>query len=863
MRKSYILLLVLIILGSLTSLYAIKTSNSSNSQADKWLYIETQHLNRPLFNDGPDVRGKHFKASDFFEIISLPNAQRPSVGRNIYINQDSPSWKETSVDESGFYINNVKGNRKDDFSYTILAGYADNIEYQNVKFKASSYSPYEIYLDGVKILSFYDFSKDDVNVKEKSIMLEKGKHDIIVKTLCKNDNSCKWEFKFEFTGKKPASLSWSLDPTKHMDLSSVTNGTRLTMAAVSPSGKYVKYCYNETQAPNGKSHNWTEIVNIENDEVVMSSRHSSIENIHFHPCQDAVYFRNDDDNKAKIYCHDFTSGNTSLLMEASKDMNNYTLSYNGDFIIYGKNIKDEKRKDGFKRHEGIEDRWPWWKSQTILYIYDIKSGLHRQLTAGKSSSIFHDISGDGERILVSHDISDYTAPHYSIQVMMEINLKEYSVDTLWRSIYKGSAQYSPDGRQLLVTAPANMFDGAGINNDKITAANDYDIEAYIFNLNDRHAACISKDFDPNIKQFFWCNDDNKIYLKVEDKSFNNIYVYDINNKVYEKLNTQLDNVTFMSKSRNSSLIAYCGNGIHTADKAYIVDLKNNKVINENAPEEDTFDDISFGESHDFACMTKDGTTVDGYYYLPPDFDRRHKYPMIVCYYGGSSPMSRNFRDYFPKNYYAANGYVVYVIIPSGSTGYGQEYAARHVNDWGNIAADEIIECTEQFMKTHNFIDKRHVGCMGASYGGFLTELLLTRTDIFKAAISHAGISSISSYWGEGYWAWTYNSVSAMNSYPWNNQKLYVEQSALFNAEKINTPLLLLHGSDDTNVPVGESIQLYTALKILGKECEFIEIENENHYIKGYNRHIKWQKTIMAWWEKHLKENDSWWNEMYQ
>ena len=92
--------------------------------------------------------------------------------------------------------------------------------------------------------------------------------------------------------------------------------------------------------------------------------------------------------------------------------------------------------------------------------------------------------------------------------------------------------------------------------------------------------------------------------------------------------------------------------------------------------------------------------------------------------------------------------------------------------------------------------------------------LQTKTDMFAAAASHAGISNVTSYWGEGYWGYSYNSVAAADSYPWNNPDLFTKHGALFNADKINTPLLLLHGTVDTNVPIGESIQLYNALKTI-------------------------------------------------
>ncbi len=167
-------------------------------------------------------------------------------------------------------------------------------------------------------------------------------------------------------------------------------------------------------------------------------------------------------------------------------------------------------------------------------------------------------------------------------------------------------------------------------------------------------------------------------------------------------------------------------------------------------------------------------------------------------------MTRDFGGRYPKNVWAGQGYVVYVPEPSGATGYGQEMAARHVNDWGKITAAEVIEGTRKFLATHDFADPDAVGCIGASYGGFLTEYILTRTDMFAAAVSHAGISSISSYWGEGLWGYAYGTRALANAYPWQDRDLYVEQSALFHADQIHTPLLLVHGDSDVNVPIGES-----------------------------------------------------------
>ena len=144
----------------------------------------------------------------------------------------------------------------------------------------------------------------------------------------------------------------------------------------------------------------------------------------------------------------------------------------------------------------------------------------------------------------------------------------------------------------------------------------------------------------------------------------------------------------------------------------------------------------------------------------------------------------------------------------------------------------------------------------------MTQYLLTRTERFAAGISHAGISSLGSYWGEGYWGYSYSSVATADSYPWNRGDLYVGHSPLFNAHKIRTPLLLLHGADDTNVPPGESEQLYTALKLLQRPVEYVRIEGQDHHILKHDQRVIWSQTIVAFFDRWLKDQPEWWDHLY-
>jgi len=280
------------------------------------------------------------------------------------------------------------------------------------------------------------------------------------------------------------------------------------------------------------------------------------------------------------------------------------------------------------------------------------------------------------------------------------------------------------------------------------------------------------------------------------------------------------------------------------------------------PAEKEFSRVTFGKVERWTFKNEKGLLIDGRVYYPPDFDPQKKYPCIVNFYGGTIPVTREFGGLYPKNLWTAQGYVVYVLQPSGTLGYGQEFSSLHVNDWGFIAVDEIIYGIEKFLSEHPFIDHKRMGCIGGSYGGFLTMLIQTRTNLFSAAVSHAGISSISSYWGEGSVGYLYSAYAAANSFPWNRKDIFINQSALFNADKITTPLLLLHGSEDTNVPPGESTQIFTALKILGREVEYIQILDQNHYILNYSKRKIWTRTIMAWFDRWLKNQPEWWYYLY-
>ena len=489
------------------------------------------------------------------------------------------------------------------------------------------------------------------------------------------------------------------------------------------------------------------------------------------------------------------------------------------------------------------------------------------LTYGGASTTIADISADGRKLLymASREMPD-KYPFYSVS-LVQMDMNTFATDTIIANAgsYYTNAVYSPDARQLFVVAGPDAFDGIGANYAPEPMANNFDNQGFIMDIATRKARPVTKDFDPSVEgNPVWNGADNHIYFIGERGFFRDLYrLNPADGKITMLPVGDIQTVRgFSIGDKGARNIAVWGGSFTDDGMAYLVNVKAGKATLVDDPLKKWLGDTQFGKMEPWAFTAADGTRVDGYMCLPPDFDPAKKYPLIVYYYGGTSPTNASFYHLYSPQVFASRGYVVYTLNPSGTTGYGQAFSARHVNAWGKRTADEIIQGVKKFCREHSYVDDKKIGCLGASYGGFMTQYLLTKTDIFAAAMSHAGISNVTSYWGEGYWGYSYNSVAAAKSYPWTDPKLFTEQGSLFNADKIHTPLLLLHGTVDTNVPIGESIQLFNALKLLGREVEFVTVQGENHVISDFDNKQVWQNTIMAWFAKWLQDDPRWWDALY-
>ena len=545
----------------------------------------------------------------------------------------------------------------------------------------------------------------------------------------------------------------------------------------------------------------------------------------------------------------------------------YTVSPTEDYLIF--TLEEEGPQEDKEVFEILEmdDRQPGWRKRNYLAKYDIKTGITQRITFGNKGEYLYDISQDGSKLLVISNRSRLTKRPTTVSDVFVMDAQTLKVDTLLSGAeFLGGGSFSPDGSQILFVGNPEAFNRIGCQLPAEVTPSMTENELFLFDIASKQVKPLTKDFDPSIDDVDWSWADGQVYFSAEDRDYVNMFVLNLKTGKIVKLPIQGDYAYHFNMAAHAPVLAYLSYKTMEPASAYVATVNSKKATLNGQWSifngKEALGDAEIGTCQDWNFTNSKGDTVYGRLYLPKDFDATKKYPMIVYYYGGCSPVSRYFESPYAPQYWNSLGYVAYILEPSGATGFGQEWASRHVNTAGRGPAEDIIEGTKKICEAHPFINKDKIGCMGASYGGFMTQYLQTQTDIFAAAVSHAGIANHTSYWGEGYWGYNYSEVSMANSYPWSHRQLYVDQSPLFNADKIHTPLLLLHGNADTNVPLIESLQMFTALKLLGREVSLVEVEGENHHILDYSKKEKWLATQMAWFQKWLKDDPTWWDTLY-
>ncbi|QZE15677.1 prolyl oligopeptidase family serine peptidase [Halosquirtibacter laminarini] len=818
----------------------LSVAQDKNTETKPWNIANLGVVHLPAFSSQGDI---NFKKTTFKKVLPTNHTAFDQISNNATL-----PW--TRVQEESVASNIKKKN-----NLYLLETNINCHRWSDSKLELTVNNPVKVYLDQKMVKSYEDTAKTTLSIPMK---LTLGGHHLTV-VMANYQEAPLFTSTLKVDDSKLAYATTNSSYKRVLSLSDLLDGTKIVGASISPSGKYYRFILNDMK--DGKSHYRYQIRELKTNRVVKEWRYESLVSWRWVKNSDLIVYGKKSTKGYDILSYNPVTSETKLVYEGIEKLYSFYISDNFHRIIYSKKTNKEKKTD-LKRIYTPDDRIAGYRNRYGLRMIDLNSLQDIQLTSGYLTTSLQDISNDGKKILFSTVQQDCDAfPFYRTKVY-EMNLNTFKLDTLYNEADGGiSVNYTPDDSKLLVQAGATVFKGIGKNIQTSFKPNSYDSQLFLWNRTTKKVTPITKNFDPSIDSYTW-TDKTNLYLLASNKDKKSLYHYDLKKNHFEELPTDIDVISQFSINKKGNQIIYYGSSITKDKEVYLYNIKSkkNRCIAKSANV--TNEHLLLGKTEEFNFKNHNNVDISGRVYYPPYYDKTKKYPVIVYYYGGTSPTVRSFGGRYPKNLWAARGYMVYVLQPSGATGFGQNFSSYHVNGWGKDAIEDIIAGTKQFLKAHPSADAKNVGCIGASYGGFTTMMLQTRTDIFKTAISHAGISDITSYWGEGYWGYSYSTVAAAGSYPWNNKDLFVKQSPLYRADKFKNSILLIHGTADTNVPVGESKQYYLALKLLKKDAEMVLVDGENHWIMDYKKRKQWHQTIVSWFDFKLKGEKEQWESLY-
>ena len=533
------------------------------------------------------------------------------------------------------------------------------------------------------------------------------------------------------------------------------------------------------------------------------------------------------------------------------------------FHPLGKEIKiDQKGKAETPVYRQIKDIWfrldgeGFFDSEfTHLWVANTKTGQAKQLVDGA----YHDQSIAWSPDSCELAFISFRQPDWQMRLEEQ---KIYVVPVNGDEIEeiptpkgpKDGLSFSPAGNALAYFGHERPYQGWGVINYVLNTikrngeshssfGSELDRTAYPITLGDITPAFI---LDPPI----WAAYGNSIYYRMTKNGGQPLVVTDL---ITGKTSfvTQPETVTITgSLDTLNNRYVFHGASLSTPDELYSLDLSTGKT------RQLTRLNQAYCRSRDFMVAEEIGFNsgdqkLQGWLIKPSDFDEQKKYPLILNIHGG--PRCQYGRTFFHEMYVlAAAGYVVVYTNPRGSQGYGEEFAGAIAAQWGEPAMADLMAAID-YVVAQGFVDENRLGVTGGSYGGYMTNWIVTHTNRFKAAATQRCVSDLASMFGNSDIG--YDMAYEFGGAPWENRAVYREWSPITHIENCHTPLLIIHSENDLRCNIEQGDQMFTALKYLQREVEYVRFPEEPHGLSRHGRPDRRERRLrflIKWFDKHLK-----------
>ena len=475
-----------------------------------------------------------------------------------------------------------------------------------------------------------------------------------------------------------------------------------------------------------------------------------------------------------------------------------------------------------------------------IFVADLAGGQIQQLTKGDGYEHSVDWSPDGSQILFAAE-HGADADRFFNYDLFTVNVANGAIRQLTSTEgVEMHPRWSPDGRMIAFLATKRGLTDRETNME--------DTHLYVMNADGSDRREIGAAIDDRQVSDDWTPDGTAIMTQVLERGSVHLYRVPVNGAAPQKIIGDEGAVTSYSL-RKDGAIAYTFAG--PADEANLFlreGIHSRRLTNVN---QEALAGKPIANVESFTFLSADFKyNVEAFLTLPLGWNPERKYPLIVVIHGG--PHGQQGPAFNVRNQiYAAHGYAVLNVNYRGSTGYGQKFADAVFQDQDGQEGLDVLYGVNAALRRYPSLDRDRMGIEGVSYGGQLTDWLITQTNAFKAAIPTAGITNFISY---NYMTY-YNQYEAMEwgAYPHQGNLMDVlwERSPLKHVGNVSTPTMFLHGENDNDVPIAEAEQMYIALKDVGVETVFVRYPREGHGLREPKHQVDAVERSFAWYDRHF------------
>ena len=474
--------------------------------------------------------------------------------------------------------------------------------------------------------------------------------------------------------------------------------------------------------------------------------------------------------------------------------------------------------------------------RTQVYTVEVDGGEPKQHTSGEYDNHSPVWTPDGKIVF----ISDRTPLHdqhvnYQVYLLDPATGEENKLTNTEGAFYRPSV--SPDGEWVAVQHVKRPL----TSNDSVSE----DSHLWAIELKTGYENPLSGYLDRPVYSHTWTPDSKPLYVANNQGMFS-LYLGDFDGS-YILLNREESMIPWgCTPSMTKATIAYTKSTPDSPGELYVIKKGDESKVTEYNK---FVEEYEVAPTEGFWFQTWDGPNCKGWVMKPAGYKEGEKYPTILLIHGGPHG---SFGEGFDTRaqLIASAGYAVIKVDPRGSSGYGQFWSDGCLLNWGGGDYKDIMAGVDHCIEKYRFIDSDKMGVTGGSYGGYMTNWVITHTDMFKAAVSRACVSNLLSFYGT-------SAVGSLieqefNGNPWENLSLLRQWSPITHAHKAKTPLLLLHGTADMTCPMGQSEEMFRALKRHGVPTRIVRYKGEGHGIrKKPSNLIHYYQAHLDWFKKYI------------